>query len=422
MPDERRIAEVMAAPAHTALNLEVARRSLVLLRNDGTLPLEGGEEGPTRADGAAPATSSVPRRIAVVGPLADDAQAQLGDWAGSSGQVDWLPDGQPREQITTVLDGLRELVPDDWTVTYSVGAEILTLEEDPAGATFPDGQPRPPLIVPAGPDESMIADAVAAARDADVVVAVVGDGVELVGEGRSTATLELIGGQRALLEALAVTGTRLVVVLLASKPLILPAAVKDASLVWVANPGMQGGRAIAELLLGHIEPAGRLPISFAVHVGQRPTYYNQIRGQHGDRYADLTQRPAYAFGEGLTYTTVEYGEPELEASSLGVDDTVRARITLRNTGTRPAHEIVQAYVRDEVTTASWADKELKAYRHVDLAPGEEQTVQIEVAVRDCTIVDAHGDRVVEPGAFELLVGSSSRDEDLHAVGFTVATT
>ena len=402
MPDDERIAAVMAAPEHTALNLEVARRSLVLLRNDGTLPVEG------------PA-----RRIAVVGPLADDAQTQLGDWAGSSGQVDWLDDGHPREQISTVLDGLRQLAPADWTVSHEVGADILTLADNPAGALFLDGQPRPQIVVPAEPDEQRIAAAVAAAQDADLAVAVIGDRIELVGEGRSTATLELIGGQRALLEALAATGTPLVIVLLASKPLVLPDAVRDASLVWVANPGMQGGLAIAELLLGRIEPAGRLPISFAEHVGQQPTYYNQIRGQHGDRYADLTQRPAFAFGEGLSYTTVEYDRAAISTPRVKTGDTVRATVRLHNTGTRPAHEIVQVYVRDLVTSASWADKELKAYRHVDLAPGQSIVVELEVPVVDCSIVDATGNRVVEPGEFELLIGPSSRDDVLHAVGFTV---
>jgi len=402
MPDDERIAAVMAAPEHTALNLEVARRSLVLLRNDGTLPVEG------------PA-----RRIAVVGPLADDAQTQLGDWAGSSGQVDWLDDGHPREQISTVLDGLRQLAPADWTVSHEVGADILTLADNPAGALFLDGQPRPQIVVPAEPDEQRIAAAVAAAQDADLVVAVIGDRIELVGEGRSTATLELIGGQRALLEALAATGTPLVIVLLASKPLVLPDAVRDASLVWVANPGMQGGLAIAELLLGRIEPAGRLPISFAEHVGQQPTYYNQIRGQHGDRYADLTQRPAFAFGEGLSYTTVEYDRAAISTPRVKTGDTVRATVRLHNTGARPAHEIVQVYVRDLVTSASWADKELKAYLHVDLAPGQSIVVELEVPVADCSIVDAAGNRVVEPGEFELLIGPSSRDDVLHAVGFTV---
>lgn len=407
LPQAERIAEAVAAPPHTDLNLETARRSLVLLRNDGTLPLETAD---------APA----PRRIALVGPLADDAQTQLGDWAGSSGQVDWMPDGHPRGQITTVLDGLRELMPSDGELVHARGAEILSWEEDPAGAFFPDGQPRPRVVVPARPDEDLIADAVAAARAADVVVAVVGDRIELVGEGRSTATLELVGAQAALLEALVETGTPLVVVLMASKPLVLPAAVRDACLLWVANPGMRGGQAIAELLLGRIEPVGRLPISFAAHVGQQPTYYNQIRGQHGDRYADLTQRPAHVFGEGLSYSSVEYGPLVLDTSDVGLDDTVRARITVRNTGSRPVEEVVQVYVRDAVTSASWADKELKAYRRVAIAPGEERTVELAVAVRDCTIVDARGQRIVEPGAFDLLVGPSARDEVLQAVSFTVA--
>lgn len=409
MPDPDRIAAVMAAPAHTELNLEVARRSLVLLRNDGTLPIEQHDEK----------VGATVRRIAVVGPLADDAQTQLGDWAGSSGQVDWLMQGQPRAQITTVLDGLRELAGADVSVTYAEGARILTLEDDPAGAWFPDGQPRPRVVIPAEPDAAMIAEAVAAAEAADVVIAVVGDRIELVGEGRSTATLELVGGQQALLHALAATGTPLVVVLLASKPLVLPASVDAAPLLWVANPGMQGGRAIAEVLLGQIEPRGRLPISFAEHVGQQPTYYNQIRGQHGDRYADLTQRPAHAFGEGLSYSTVEYDAPAIVTPLVGAGETVRARVRLRNTGTRPAHEIVQVYVRDAVTSVSWADKELKAYRHVDLRPGEEIVVDLDVACADCTIVDAAGNRVVEPGEFELLIGSSSRDDSLQAVGFTI---
>jgi len=406
MPDPARIAAVIGTPAHSELNLEVARRSLVLLRNDGTLPLERPGDTPVR-------------RVAVVGPLADDAQTQLGDWAGSSGQVDWMPDGQPRGQITTVLDGLRAAAPDHWQIVHARGADILTLEDDPAGAFFPDGQPRPPVVVPAARDDAMIAEAVAAARTADVVVAVVGDRIELVGEGRSTATLELIGGQVALLEAIVATGTPVVVVLLASKPLVLPDAVRTASLVWAANPGMQGGRAIAELLLGRIEPTGRLPISFAEHVGQQPTYYNQIRGQHGDRYADLTQRPAHVFGEGLSYSTVEYGKPELETATVGVGDTVRARITVRNTGARPVDELVQLYVRDAVTSASWADKELKAYRRVALAPGQSRIVHLDVAVRDCSIVNARGERVVEPGAFEVLIGPSSRDDALHAATFTV---
>lgn len=394
---------VVGSAEHADLNLEVARRSLVLLENDGTLPLT--------VDGPAPV------RVAVVGPLADDAQTQLGDWAGGSGQAGWL-DGQPREMITTVLDGLREA--DGIDVRFARGADILTLEPDPNGSTFPDGQPRPPVVVPCTPDEGLIPEAVVAAEESDVVVAVVGDRIELIGEGRSTATLELIGGQNALLDALIATGKPVVVVLLASKPLVLPAsAARAAAVVWAANPGMRGGQALAELLTGRIEPSGRLPISFARHVGQQPTYYNQIRGQHGDRYADLTQAPAWAFGQGLSYTTVEYADLALARTSLAVGDVIEAEVTLRNAGDRPARETVQVYVRDAVTSVSWVDRELKTYRQVDLEPGESVRVRLTLPVAECTIVDAAGDRRVEPGAFELLVGRSSRLEDLLTAEFEV---
>ncbi len=395
--------EIVGDAAHTELNLEVTRRSIVLLENDGVLPLSAA--GPTR--------------VAVVGPLADDAQAQLGDWAGGSGQAGWL-DGQPRDMITTVLDGVRRIAP-DWAVTFARGADILTVEPDPAGAYFPDGQPRPPHVVPCQPDQTLIAEAVAAADQADVVIAVVGDRIELIGEGRSTATLELIGGQNALLDALMATGKPVVVVLLASKPLVLPASVqRAAAIIWAANPGMQGGRALAEILVGEVEPSGRLPISFVRHVGQQPGNYNQIRGQHGDRYADLTQSPAWAFGEGRSYTTVQYDDLVLEDTALTASGTIVAHVTVRNTGARPALETVQVYVRDVVTSVSWTDKELKAYRQVGLAPGESARVRLELPVAECTIVDAAGRRVVEPGEFELLVGSSSRDAALLGAAFTVA--
>ncbi|MEV6262782.1 glycoside hydrolase family 3 N-terminal domain-containing protein [Streptomyces sp. NPDC051784] len=416
-PDTARQAGVIGGAAHTELNLEAARRSLVLLTNDGTLPLAGGF---TAGDDGRAAVSPGPRTVAVIGPNADDAQTQLGDWAGSSGQVDWLPDGQPRAMIRTVLDGFREHVPADWTVSYARGAMILGVGPDPEGQFFPDGQPRPEVVVPAEPDPALIAEAVAAAEAADYVVAVVGDRIELIGEGRSTATLELVGDQVALLDALAATGKPLVVVVISSKPLVLPpSALGAAAILHAFNPGMQGGRAVAEVLLGLVEPSGRLPLSFARHAGQQPTYYNQIRGQHGSRYADLTQRPAFVFGEGLSYTSVEYSDLEVLTASVGESDTLRARVTVRNTGARPALETVQVYISDTVTSVTWAEKELKVYRQVDLAPGEEREVTLELPVAECTLVDAAGRRVVEPGAFELLVGPSSRDDDLLRAGFTV---
>ncbi|MGO1317300.1 MAG: glycoside hydrolase family 3 C-terminal domain-containing protein, partial [Cellulomonadaceae bacterium] len=400
LPSAELITQVVGS--HQALNLEVARESLVLLENDGTLPL------------AAPLT------VAVVGPVADDVDCLLGDWAGASGQA-VLPGGQPREMSTTPLDGIREVVGRlGGQVVHARGAEIVELAPDPEGETFPDGQPRPPYVVSAPVDQAQLDEAVAAAAASDVVVAVVGDMIALVGEGRSTATLELLGGQNALIDALVATGTPVVIVLLASKPLVLPAsAAQAAAVVWAANPGMQGGQALAELLFGEIEPVGRLPISFARHAGQQPTYYTQIRGQHGTRYADLTQRPAWVFGEGLSYSTVAYSNLVLEATELTAADTIVAHVTLTNTGDRPARETVQAYIRDEVTSASWADRELKTFTHAWVAPGESVDVELRVPVSDCTIVDARGRRVVEPGTFTVLVGASSREEDLLAASVDV---
>ncbi|MGW4229179.1 exo-beta-d-1,3/1,6-glucosidase [Streptomyces sp. NPDC004980] len=418
-PDAARQAEVIGSAGHAVLNLEAARRSLVLLTNDGTLPLAGGLVA--GRDGRAVAgAGTAPRTVAVVGPNADDAQTQLGDWAGASGQADWLPDGHPRAMIRTVLDGFRAHAPADWTVSYARGAGILTVGPDPEGEFFPDGQPRPEVVVPAEPDEALIGAAVAAAEAADYVVAVVGDRIELVGEGRSTATLELVGDQVALLDALAATGKPLVVVVISSKPLVLPpSALGAAAIVHAFNPGMEGGRAVAEVLLGLVEPSGRLPVSFARHAGQQPTYYNQIRGQHGTRYADLTQRPAFVFGEGLSYTTVTYADLEVLTTAVGPADTVRARVTVHNTGARPVRETVQVYISDTVTSVTWAEKELKAYRQVTLAPGEAREVLVELPVEACTLVDAEGHRVVEPGDFELLLGPSSRDDVLLRAGFTV---
>lgn len=404
-PDRARLASI-GAPEHTATNLDLARRSLVLLRNDGTLPLSTAGERP--------------RTLAVIGPNANDQHAQLGDWAGASGQIPWLPDGQPRELTTTVLDGIRNLVPPAWTVTWTRGAEIGEEIPDPAGEVLHDGQPRPKIFVPAVPDGPQIAEAVHAAKAADWAVVVLGDNVALTGEGKSTATLELQGGQQALLDAIVQTGTPVILALIQSKPSVLPSSAdRVAAIIEAFNPGMQGGRAIAELLLGVIEPSGRLPISFPRHAGQLPIYYNSVRGQHGERYADLTQTPLFAFGEGLSYTTVDYSNLRLDQSVLALDATLRATVTLKNTGQRPALETVQAYVSDIITSATWARRELKAHRQVTIAPGQQIDVVIEVAVGDCTIVNAQGLRIVEPGAFELLVGRSSRTEDLLRARFDV---
>ena len=426
LPDQERINAVIGSEEHQQLNLEVAREAVALLKNNGSLPFN--------AAGA--------KRIAVVGPLADDAQTQLGDWAGSSGQINWMPDGHPREMITTVLDGFKQLSPEGCEVVYSLGANIVDLVPDPEGEFYPDGQPRPKIGVSAKLDRALLDEAVENARQSDLIVAVVGDVIQAIGEGCSTATLELLGGQNALIDALSnvarETGKPFVVVLVSSKPQVLPASVigtngvivdetpaeGTSALLWAPSPGMKGGQAIAEIILGETEPSGRLPITFPRHAGQLPVYYNQIRGQHGNRYADLTQDPAFAFGEGLSYTTFEYGEPTVtnvpESGAFGETDTVHAEITLTNTGDRKGTEVVQLYIGDIVTSYSWTDRELKAFQRVELEPGESETVAFDIPVSDCTIVDSEANRIVEPGEFEVLIGHSSRREDLKRTTFTVA--
>jgi len=417
IPDPDQQAKVIGCEDNAAINLDMARRSLVLLSNDGTLPLDGGL---IPSDSGRAAASSTPRTIAVIGPNADDPHAQLGDWAGASGQIPWLPDGHPRHLTSTVLDGFRATVPENWTVTHARGADIGRLVPDPAGPTYADGQPRPPMFLAAGTDEAMLDEAVTTAQKADYVVAVVGDTVALAGETKSTATLELQGGQIQMVERLIDTGVPVIVVLIQSKPSVLPQSVLDAAAIIEAfNPGMKGGQAIAELVFGLIEPTGRLPISFARHAGQLPIYYNQIRGQHGDRYADLSQDPLFAFGEGLSYTSVDYEDLRMITAEVTADDLIRAKVTLTNTGTRPSLETVQVYVTDVVTSVTWAERELKSFTQVNVEPGQSIDVQLSLPASACSLVDHNGNRVVEPGLFELLVGKHSRDKQMLSAQFRI---
>ncbi|MFT3829358.1 MAG: glycoside hydrolase family 3 N-terminal domain-containing protein [Opitutaceae bacterium] len=371
--DLARTAAEIARPDHRAVNLTASRQSLVLLQNNGVLPLD-----PAKV-----------RSIAVVGPNADDAVQQLGDWTLGASQHPPEAGTQPREKVTTVLEGIRALVPKECTVRHARGCSIV--DDDLSG-------------IPA---------AVAAAQASDVVVAVVGDHLRYIGEGQSTATLELQGGQVALLEALEKTGKPVIVVLVNSKPLVLPPAAKRAAAILEGfNPGMEGGRAIAEAVFGQLNPSGKLTISIPVHVGQQPVFYSQVRGQHGDRYADLTQEPLFPFGHGLSYTDYRYSNLRVASPAVVPGQGVEVSVDVENTGPRAGTEIVQVYVSDLVTSVTWVNKALKGFARVPLAPGEKKTVQVTLPYEAFQIVDADGRSVVEPGEFEVLVGPSSRDRDL----------
>ncbi len=374
--DLERAAVEIARPDHRAVNLDAARQSLILLQNNGLLPLD-----PTRV-----------KSIAVIGPNADDDLQQLGDWTLGASQH--LPEAgkQPREKTTTVLDGICALAPTGTLIRYERGCSIV--DDDLSG-------------IPA---------AVAAAQASEVIVAVVGDHLNFIGEGLSTATLELQGGQLALLKALEQTGNPIIIVLVNSKPLVLPpSARRAAAIIECFNPGMEGGRAVAETLFGQLNPSGKLTISIPVHVGQQPVFYSQVRGQHGSRYADLPQEPAFPFGHGLSFTQYRYSNLRLAASTLAHGQAATISVDVENTGQLAGDEIVQVYVSDVVTSATWVNKALKGFARVHLAPGEKKTVEVILPWEAFQIVDAEDRNVVEPGEFEILTGPSSRDGDLLKV-------
>ena len=372
-PDLAKAAVEVSRPDHRAAVLEAARLSLVLLQNGGLLPFD-----PARV-----------KSIAVVGPNADDDLQQLGDWSLGSSQHPPEAGKHPREKTVTVLDGIKAVAPRGTTVRYEKGCAI-----DNGGL-------------------SGIPAAVAAAQASDVVVAVVGDHLDFIGEEKSTATLEMQGGQVALLDALEKTGRPLVVVLVNSKPLVLPASVKRAPAILEAfNPGMEGGRAIAEAVFGQLNPSGKLTISFPVHVGQQPVFYNQVRGQHGTRYADLTEEPLFPFGHGLSYTTYRYSNVRLASPTLSRGQSASVSVDVENAGRRAGDEVVQVYVSDVITSVTWVGKALEGFARVHLEPGAKKTVTVKLPWESFRLVDADGRSVVEPGDFDVLVGPSSRDKDL----------
>jgi beta-glucosidase len=352
----------------------------VLLKNDGMLPL----------------SAEKLRKIAVIGPNADDDLAQLGDWSLGGPQQPSVLGKHPRECTVTLLDGIRARVPASCSVTHVKGCSVRSTEAVELAAVQ------------------------AACTNADVVVLVVGDDLPFIGEGHSTATLELPGGQRELVDAVIALGKPVLLALVNSKPLVLPASTERVSaIVECFNPGMQGGLAFAELLFGDFNPSGKLTISFPRHVGQQPIFYSQVRGQHGHEYADLDQMPRFPFGFGLSFTHFEYANLRLESSRLALGEPLQLSFELCNAGAREGTEIVQAYASDLVTSVTWVNKVLVAFERVTLAPGERRTVTLSVPQQRLSLVDAYEQRVVEPGEFELLVGPSSSDGDALRAKFSI---
>jgi beta-glucosidase len=353
--DPAREAAVMLAPEHRAEARRIAERSIVLLKNEGgVLPLARETE-----------------RIALIGALADDARSQLGSWKAR---------------------GLEE--------------DVVTLR-----AALEAGQPV--TYVPEG-----IEAAVAAARNAEVVVLVLGEDFDRTGEARSYSDISLPAGQRELLAAVAATGKPLVVVLTGGRPLAVAEVAEQADAVlmtWLL--GIEAGPAIVRTLFGENNPAGRLPATFPRATGQVPFAYDQLpsgRPASEDlatdtvRYRDLPITPLYAFGHGLSYTSFVHGPLTLDRPSIAADGgTVTVSLPITNTGSRAGDEVVQLYMRDPVASVSRPVIQLRGFRRMALAPGETRQVRFTLSAAHFALWGQEDSWVIEPGTIELMAGSAS---------------
>ena len=399
-PEKEGVPGCIGCEEHRQATLHAARRSITMLKNDGMLPLKA------------------VKKVAVIGQNADDIQGQYGDWTYLT-HPNALEGRPPRRPYVTVKEGLEALCAERGAeCVYHPGCairplppEVIAMIEGPVLAD-PVAENIRQLAMHRRPPEDDIPGAVDAARGADAIVLVVGDTIDQHGEYKDRANLDLSGRQMELYRALRALNIPLTVVLVSSKPLCLGEIAETADAVVIAfNGGQYGGQAVAEALFGCFNPSGRLPISFPAHSGQLPVYYNALPGWHGGRYMDMPRTPVYSFGEGIGYAPFTYANLNFDT------DTLVATVDVTNTGDVGGEEVVQVYMHDVVASVIRPVKQLIAFTRVGLAPGETQTVAIQLKRDDFSLVNREEKRVVEPGAFELFVGHSSKDEDLLKTEF-----
>ena len=377
--------------------LRIARDSIVLLENDGILPLTV-ESG----------------RLAVIGPSADDPRNLIGDYAHQL-HIDTILDQM--ETIATgtpVADSVHAIRPsDDYpTVLSELRARLGDIVHVPGGTLWD------------ATDED-IASAARAASGASVAVLVLGERSGLTddsisGEARDRMDIGLPGRQGDLLKAVVAAGTPVVLVLVAGRPLSIPwAAEHCAAIVHAWVPGERGGGAIVDVLTGAVNPGGKLPVTVPRHSGQIPTYYShRPSGGHSNwklEYQDGSNTPLWPFGHGRSYTTFEVSDLRLSATEIAPDGEVEVRCEVRNTGDRPGDEVVQLYARDVEASLTRPVLELRGFARVTLEPGQARTVAFTLAAEQLAFVDVPGRWLVEPGEFRLMVGTSSADLPLEAV-------
>jgi len=371
--DAERAVKVSHTSADSDLALKAAREGIVLLKNDkDLLPLNKSSKS-----------------IAVIGPNADHAKNQLGDYTSKA----------VLQKIVTVLDGIRGKVSSNTKVTYVKGCEVT------------------------GSDGSEIARARDAAKAADAAIVVVGENEWNApgkkgtnGEGYDVASLDLTGLQEDLVKAVYETGTPTVVVLINGRPLSIrwisenvPAIVE----AWIC--GERGGEAVADVLFGDYNPSGRLPITVPRHAGQLPVYYNHkpskaywLKDGWGKPYADMSPEPLYEFGHGLSYTRFEYDGLILDPPKIGPGGKVTVSLRVRNAGKRKGEEVAQLYIRDVVSSVVTPVKQLRAFEKVSLEPGEVKTIRFTLGPEHLALLNQHLQWIVEPGTFEVGIGTSSK--------------
>jgi beta-glucosidase len=393
--NEERAKKTMMNPDFLEASRDIARKSMVLLKNDkNTLPLK------------------VSGTIALIGPLARNQRDLIGNWSGAG---EW-------KQAVSVEQGIRNVAGNKVKINYAKGANLTDDAQMIRRLNAHGGE----LEIDKRSSEAMIKEAVQVARKSDVIVAVVGESQGMSGEAASRADIGLPGQQLALLQALKATSKPLVIVLMNGRPLTLEWEHENANAIletWFA--GTQAGNAIADVLFGSYNPSGKLTVTFPRHVGQVPIFYsakNTGRPFNGEelnkytsRYMDVPNEPLYPFGHGLSYTSFSYSKPQLSTSILRATEPLEVRVDVRNTGNYDGEEVVQLYVRDVVGSSTRPVKELKGFRKIALKKGESQTVTFTLTADDLRFYNHDMQYVYEPGEFRVYVGTSS--SDVQEAGF-----
>ena len=377
---------------HRSEARDVARRSLVLLENrNQTLPL------------------AKTAKIALVGPLAKAPIDMMGSWAAA---------GRP-DQSVTLFDGMRAAMGQQATLTYARGANITGDAKVLGYLNFLNFD-APEVVDDPRPAAQLIAEAVKAAQQADVVVAAVGESRGMSHESSSRTDLNIPASQRELIKALKATGKPLVLVLMNGRPLSIVEEKEQADAIletWFA--GTEGGNAIADVLFGDYNPSGKLPLTFPRSVGQIPTYYNHLSigrpftpgkpGNYTSQYFDDTTGPLYPFGYGLSYTDFSLSDMALSSTTLNKSGTLDATIKVKNTGRRDGETVVQLYVQDVTGSMIRPVKELKGFQKLMLKAGEEKVLRFTLSEDDLKFYNTQLQYAAEPGKFNVQIGLNSRD-------------